>query len=280
MTVILDGKATASTVMEELKAWAEELKGKGVTPTLALVLVGDDKYSERYVKMKARRCGKIGVEARFHHLQEATQEELLSLIEELNGDPSVHGVMVQLPLPEGFDELATVEAIAPEKDVDGLSPATLGKLLMGEECFLPAGVEAIMELLRRYEIDAEGKHWVIAGLSNIVGKPLAALLTNMKASVTCCQASDPDLAGYARDADVLVVDVARKWAVTADMVKPGAVVIDNGNNYEGKKVYGDVDFEGAKEVASAITPVPGGVGPLLIAMLIRNTLKAAARSRV
>lgn len=280
MAVILDGRATASAVMEELKAWAEELKEKGVTPTLALVLVGDDKYSRRYVRMKVKRAEKVGVAAQFHHLQETTQEELLNLIEGLNMDPSVHGIMVQLPLPGGFDELATVEAISPEKDVDGLSPATLGKLLMGEECFLPAGVEAIIELLRRCDIDLEGRHWVIAGLSNIVGKPLAALLTNMKVAVTCLQADDPDLAGYARKADVLVVDVAQKWAVTADMVKRGAVVVDNGNNYEGRKVYGDIDFEGVKEVASAITPVPGGVGPLLIAMLIRNTLKAAARSIV
>ncbi len=280
MAVILDGRATASRVMEELKTWDDELKERGVTPTLALVLVGDDKYSLRYVKIKVRRCGEVGVEAQFHHLQETTQEELLGLIERLNGDPSVHGLMVQLPLPEGFDELETVEAISSEKDVDGLSPATLGKIMMGEECFLPAGVEAIIELLRRYGIDPEGKHWVIAGLSNIVGKPLAALLTNMEAAVTCCRADDPDLVRYSREADVLVVDVGRKWAITADMVKRGAVVVDNGNNYEGKKVYGDVDFEGVKEVASAITPVPGGVGPLLIAMLIRNTLKAAARSSV
>ncbi|KON29050.1 hypothetical protein AC482_07315 [miscellaneous Crenarchaeota group-15 archaeon DG-45] len=280
MTVILDGRETASTVMEELKEQSERLKEKGVTPTLALVLVGDDKYSMRYVKMKMSRCGEAGVEAQLHHLQETTQEELLNLIEKLNEDDAVHGVMVQLPLPEGFDELSTVEAISPEKDVDGLSPATLGKLLMGEECFPPAGVEAIIELLRRHDIAPEDKHWVIAGLSTIVGKPLAALLTNMNVSVTCLQADHPDLARYAREADVLVVDVGRKWAVTADMVKRGAVVVDNGNNYEGKKVYGDVDFDGVKEIASAITPVPGGVGPLLIAILIKNTLKAAARSSV
>lgn len=280
MTVILDGKETASAVMKELKAQAEELKENGVAPTLALVLVGGDKYSRRYVRMKARRAERVGVAAQLHHLQETTQGELLSLIEKLNGDPAVHGIMVQLPLPEGFDELATVEAISPEKDVDALSPATQGKLLMGEECFVPAGVEAIVELLRRYGVDPEHKHWVIAGLSNIVGKPLAALLTNMKTSVTCCQASNPNLSRYTREADVLVVDVARKGAVTADMVKRGAVVVDNGNNYEEGKVYGDVDLEGVKEVASAITPVPGGVGPLLIAMLIRNTLKAAAWSSV
>ncbi|MFQ6053741.1 MAG: bifunctional 5,10-methylenetetrahydrofolate dehydrogenase/5,10-methenyltetrahydrofolate cyclohydrolase [Candidatus Bathyarchaeia archaeon] len=278
MATILDGRAAASAVMEELKAWAEELRGKGVEPTLALVLVGDDKRSRRYVRMKVRRAELAGVEAQLHRVEEGTQEELLRLIDELNGDAGVHGIMVQLPLPEGFDELATVEAISPEKDVDGLSPATRGKLLMGEECFPPAGVEAIVELLRRHGIDPEHGHWVIAGLSNIVGKPLAALLANMEASVTCLHADHPELAKFTREADVLVVDVARKWAVTAEMVKPGAVVVDNGNNYEGRKVYGDVDFDGVKEVASAITPVPGGVGPLLIAMLIRNTLKAAARS--
>jgi len=278
MAVILDGRATASEVMEELGKRVEKLREGGVTPTLALILVGDDKYSRRYVNMKVKRAEGVGVAVQLHHLQEATQEELLDLIVRLNGDPSVHGIMVQLPLPEGFNELATVEAIAPGKDVDGLNPATLGKLLMGEDCFPPAGVEAIMELLRRYDIDPEGKHWVVAGLSNIVGKPLAALLTNIGVAVTCLQADQEDLVGYTRQADILVVDVARKWAVTAEMVKEGAVVLDNGNNYEGRKVYGDVDFEAVKEVASAITPVPGGVGPLLIAMLIRNTLKAAESS--
>ncbi|KON31250.1 hypothetical protein AC482_01410 [miscellaneous Crenarchaeota group-15 archaeon DG-45] len=278
MAVILDGRETADRVMEELETEAQALKGRGVTPAVALVLVGDDESSARYVRMKARRAEKAGVTAQLHHLTEATQEELLSLIQRLSQDPSVHGVMVQLPLPEGFDELSVVEAIPPEKDVDGLSPATLGKLLMGEECFLPAGVEAIIELLRRYDIDPEGKHWVIAGLSNIIGKPLAAVLTNMRVAVTCLQADNPYLARHAREADVLVVDVARKWAVTADMVKEGAVVMDNGNNYEGNKVFGDVEFEAVKEKASAITPVPGGIGPLLIAMLIRNTLRAAAKS--
>lgn len=281
MTAILDGSATATQVMEELKKLAVELKGKNINPSLALVLVGEDKFSKRYVETKVKRCEEVGVAAQIHSLPAGvSQKELIDLIRTLNSDPRIHGLMVQLPLPEGLDELATVEAISPVKDVDGLNPATLGKLLMGEECFPPAGVEAIMELLRRYAINPEGKHWVIVGLSNIVGKPLAALLTNMKASVTCCQADDPNMASYTRKADVLVVDVGRKWAITADMVQRGAVVIDNGNNYEGKKVFGDVDFEGVKGKVEAITPVPGGVGPLLIAMLIRNTLKAASRSKL
>jgi methylenetetrahydrofolate dehydrogenase (NADP+)/methenyltetrahydrofolate cyclohydrolase len=174
--------------------------------------------------------------------------------------------------------LEIVEAITPDKDVDGLSPSTLGKIMMGEECYLPAGVEAIVELLGRYEINPEEKHWVIAGMSNIIGKPLAALLGNMKVQVTFCQKDDPMLADYSKKADVLVTELFRKHAITVDMVKEGVTVIDNGNNYEGKKVYGDVDTEQVAEVASAITPVPGGVGPLLIAMLLRNTVKAAANS--
>jgi methylenetetrahydrofolate dehydrogenase (NADP+)/methenyltetrahydrofolate cyclohydrolase len=278
LAVILDGRATASEVMEELGKQAEALRGKGVTPTLALILVGDDRYSRRYVNMKVKRAEGVGVATQLHHLQEATQEELLNLVKGLSGDPSIHGIMVQLPLPEGYDELSTVEAIAPKKDVDGLNPATLGKLLMGEDCFPPAAVEAIMELLNRHNIDPEGKHWVIVGLSNIVGKPLAALLTNLNVAATCLQVEQENLTDYTKEADVLMVDVARKWAVTAEMVKEGAVVLDNGNNYEGRKVFGDVDFEVVKEVASAITPVPGGIGPLLIAMLIRNTLKAAESS--
>jgi len=277
LTVILDGRETASRVVEELKAKAGGLKAKGVTPTLALILVGGDEASLRYVNMKAKRCEEVGVNPQFHHLEHASQEQLLDLIESLNCDPSIHGIMVQLPLPKEFDELTAVAAISPEKDVDGLNPSTLGMLLMGEECFVPAGVEAIIELLRRYGIDPEHRHWVVVGLSNIVGKPMAALLANMKATVTCVQATNPDFAEYTRGADVLVVDVSRKWAITSDMVKKGAVVFDNGNNYEGKKVYGDVDFDAVKEAASAITPVPGGIGPLLITMLIRNTLRAAER---
>ena len=278
MAVILDGRATSSEVMEELGKQAEELRRKGVTPTLALILVGDDRYSRRYVNMKVKRAEGVGVATQLHHLQEATQDELLNLVKGLSEDKSIHGIMVQLPLPEGYDELLTVEAIAPKKDVDGLNPATLGKLLMGEDCFPPAAVEAIMELLKRHDIDPEGKHWVIAGLSNIVGKPLAALLTNFDVAVTCLQIEQENLSDYTKEADVLMVDIGRKGAITAEMVKKGAVVLDNGNNYEGRKVFGDVDFENVKGIASAITPVPGGIGPLLIAMLIRNTLKAAESS--
>jgi methylenetetrahydrofolate dehydrogenase (NADP+)/methenyltetrahydrofolate cyclohydrolase len=280
MTIILDGRAASSAIMEDLKAQARELKEKKITPTLALLLVGDDKHSAQYIDMKAERCREAGVEPQVHHLpSETAQSQILNLIERLNKEPSIHGIMVQLPLPKEIDEPTVVEAISPSKDVDGLSPMSLGKVLMGEEGFLSAGVEAIMELLHRHGINPEKKHWVIVGLSNIVGKPLAALLANMHVAFTCCGADEPELAENTRRADVLVVDVGRKWAITADLVKKGCVVLDNGNNYEGRKVYGDVDFEAVKEVASAITPVPGGIGPLLITMLVRNTIKAAAKAK-
>ncbi len=278
MAVILNGRETSDKIMEELGAKVVELKGKGVTPTMALVLTGTDKYSARYVQMKAKRAESIGIEARFHHLEETTTEEVAKLVKELSEDPAVHGVLVQLPVAEGLSELEIVEAIDPEKDVDGLTPSTLGKILMGEECLLPAGVEAIMELFRRYNLDPEGKHWVAAGFTNWLGKPLIALLANMNVRVTFCGKDDPEMPGLVKEADVLCTELFRKHAVTADMVKPGVIVIDNGNNYEGKKVYGDVDTDAISEKADAITPVPGGVGPLLITMLLSNTIKAAEKS--
>jgi methylenetetrahydrofolate dehydrogenase (NADP+)/methenyltetrahydrofolate cyclohydrolase len=278
MAVVLNGRETSDRILEELQAKVGELKGRGITPALALVLTGTDKYSARYVQMKAKRAESIGIEARFHHLEETTTEEAAKLVKKLSGDPAVHGVLVQLPVAEGLDELEIVGAIDPEKDADGLTPSTLGKILMGEECLLPAGVEAIMELFRRYDLDPEGKHWVVAGSTNWLGKPLIALLANMNVKVTFCGKDDPGMPELVKEADVLCTELFRKHAVTADMVKPGVIVIDNGNNYEGKKVYGDVDTEAVGEKAGAITPVPGGVGPLLITMLLSNTLKAAEKS--
>ncbi len=278
MGIVLDGRETSDKVMEELAAQVEELKAKGIKPTLALVLTGNDKYSRRYVRMKAKRAEELGMEARFHHLEETTTEEVVKLVEELCEDPEIHGALVQLPVTEGLDEGAIVEAVSPEKDVDGISPSTLGKILLGEECFLPAGVDAIMELFRRYEIDPEGKHWVVAGATNWLGKPLMALLSNMNVRVTFCNKDDPMVPELVKDADVLCTELFSKHAVTAEMLKEGVIVIDNGNNYEGKKVFGDVDTEGVSGKASAITPVPGGVGPLLVTMLMSNTVKAASRS--
>ena len=278
MAVVLNGRETSDTIMEELMAKVEELKGKGVTPTLALVLTGTDKYSRRYVRMKAKRAEKLGMEARFHHLEETTTEEVVELVEGLGADPQIHRVLVQQPVAEGLDEGALVEAVTPEKDVDGISPSTLGKVLLGEESFLPAGVDAIMELFRRYDLDPEGKHWVVAGSTNWLGKPLIALLSTMNVTASFCGKDDPKMFELVKEADVLCTELYKKHAVTADMVKEGVIVIDNGNNYEGKKVFGDVDYEAVSEKAGAITPVPGGVGPLLVTMLMNNTVKAAAKS--
>ena len=278
MAVVLNGRETSEAIMEELMAKVEELKGKGVTPTLALVLTGTDKYSRRYVRMKAKRAEKLGMEARFHHLEETTTEEVVELVEGLCADPQIHGVLVQLPVAEGLEEGAIVEAVTPEKDVDGISPSTLGKVLLGEESFLPAGVDAIMELFRRYDLDPEGKHWVVAGSTNWLGKPLIALLSTMNVTASFCGKDDPKMPELVKEADVLCTELYKKHAVTADMVKEGVIVIDNGNNYEGKKVFGDVDYEAVSAMAGAITPVPGGVGPLLVTMLMNNTVKAAAKS--
>jgi len=276
MAVILDGKATTKTVMEEITSEVSRLTEAGITPGLALVLTGDNEYSARYVRLKKKRADKVGLYCEFHHFEQTTTPELVAFIEKLNKDPKIHGIMVQLPLAEGLDELKVVDAIAPEKDVDGLSPNTLGRLLMGEECYLPAGVEAIMELFKRYNLDVEGKHWLVAGETNYLSKPLAAYLMNKKVRVTQVGPKCPHIPELAKTADVISTELFSKHKITADMVKEGVIIIDNGNNYEGKKVYGDVDPE-AYEKASAYTPVPGGTGPMLIAMLLRNTVKAASK---
>ena len=276
MPVVLDGRETTSKVMEELTAEVAELVEKGTTPGLALVLTGEDKYSARYVKLKKKRAEKVGMYCEFHHLEQTTDEELVALVEKLNEDPKIHGIMVQLPLAEGLDELKAVDAIDPEKDVDGLSPNTLGKVLMGEDCYTPAGVEAIIELFKRYDLDVEGKHWLVAGETIFLSKPLAAYLMNKKARVTQAGPKCPHIPELAKSADVISTEMFKKHAITADMVKDGVIIIDNGNNYEGKKVFGDVD-PAVLEKASAYTPVPGGTGPMLIAMLLRNTLKAASK---
>lgn len=276
MVVILDGKETSVKIVEEVKVEVEALKAKGVNPTLALILIGTDPGSTRYINLKVKRAEEVGIVTQFHHLETATTEQVVSLIKKLNIDPKINGVMVQLPAPKEVDEGKIVEAIAPEKDVDGLSPVTFGKIILGEKSFLPAGVEAIMELFKRYDIDPEGKHWVVAGLTSWLGKPMVGLLLNKKVEVTAFAAGDLRMQEFVKQADVLCIEVSKKGAVAAEMVKKGAVIVDNGNNYEDKKVFGDVDYEGVSLIASAITPVPGGVGPLLITMLLRNTVKAAS----
>lgn len=276
MTTVLDGKATTATVMEELTAEVAKLSEKGVVPGLALVLTGTDENSARYVRLKKKRAEKVGIYCEFHQLEETTDEELGALVEKLNKDPKIHGIMVQLPLAEGLDELKVVDTIDPKKDVDGLSPNTLGKLLMGEECYPPAGVEAIMELFRRYEIDPNRKHWVIVGSSNFLSKPLTAYVMNLSSNVTQVDDNCPHIAKRIKEADVISTEIQKKHFVKPDMVKEGVIIIDNGNVYEGKYVFGDVDPE-VYEKSSAYTPVPGGTGPMLIAMLLRNTVKAASK---
>ena len=280
MTIILDGKATTNKIMEELYTQVQQMKKTGITPGLALILTGTDKNSSRYVKLKKKRAEKIGIYTEFHQLEVTTQEELMQLIEDLNNNPNIHGIMLQLPLDEGLDELEAVNAIHTEKDVDGLSPNTLGKILMGEDAYMPAGVDAILELLNRYKIDFEGKHWVVLGSSNFLSKPLIAALTNKKVKISFCREDDPEFAKLVKNADVLSTELFKKHAITSNMIKDGAIIIDNGNNYEGKKVYGDVDYDEVMKMASAITPVPGGTGPMLIGMLLKNTILAAKKSSV
>ena len=280
MVTILDGKATAIILMEELSNQVDLLKKAGVTPGLALILTGTDKNSSRYVKLKKKRAEKIGIYTEFHQLGKTTQEDLINLIENLNKKTSIHGIMLQLPLHEGLDELAAVNAIHTEKDVDGLSPITLGKILMGEDAYMPAGVDAILELLKRYEININGKHWVVLGSSNFLSKPLIAALTNKKVKISFCREDDTEFSKLVKNADILSTELFKKHTVTADMIKDGAIIVDNGNNYEGKKVYGDVDYDEVMKKASAITPVPGGTGPMLIGMLLKNTIIAAKKSSV
>jgi methylenetetrahydrofolate dehydrogenase (NADP+)/methenyltetrahydrofolate cyclohydrolase len=247
MIVILDGREASSKVMERVEEEIEELKSRGVTPGLALIVTGTDKFSIRYVNMKKKRAEGVGIETLHYHLEDPTQEELLELIHQLNVDPKVHGIMVQLPLAEGLDELETVEAILPEKDVDGLTPTTLGRILMGEDAYLPAGVEAIMELFRQYNLDPEDNHWMVLGSSNFLSKPLVAHLANLNVEVTFLHEDDPKIPQMVGEADVISTELYKKHFITPDMVKEGVIVIDNGNNYEGRKVYGDVDTEAVKE---------------------------------
>jgi methylenetetrahydrofolate dehydrogenase (NADP+)/methenyltetrahydrofolate cyclohydrolase len=277
MVTILDGRATTEKVMEEVSLEIEELKTRNITPGLALVLTGTDKYSARYVKLKKRRAEKYGIYVEFHHLENPTQQELEDLIHKLNKDTKIHGIMVQLPLAEGLDELGAVDSIDPKKDVDGLSPNTLGKILIGEEAYPPAGVAAIMELFKRYDIEPGNKHWVVIGSSNFLSKPLVAYLLNMKIRVTWTSENCPHVPELLKNADVISTEIFKKHFVKANMVKQGVIVIDNGNTYEGKKVFGDVDTEEVSKVASAITPVPGGTGPMLIAMLLKATVQAASK---
>lgn len=275
MATILDGKALAAKVKEQVKQEAEGLARK---PGLAVIIVGNNPASRVYVNSKRKDCEECGFLSEEYALpEETTQQELITLIQKLNGRQDIDGILCQLPLPDGIDEEAVLMAISPEKDVDGFHPMNMGALLVGKEGFLPCTPYGIMEILDAYGIDPKGKRCVVIGRSNIVGKPMALLLLQRHGTVTICHSRTQDLGEVCRTADILVAAVGKVNVVTSDMVKPGAVVIDVAmNRNEAGKLCGDVDYPAVKEVASAITPVPGGVGPMTRAMLMKNTTQAAA----
>lgn len=275
---LLDGKAMSAELREELALRVQRLKGKGVTPGLAVILVGDDPASQIYVKNKELGCQQVSIHSVTIRLPEtASQAELEAQIDKLNADASIHGILVQLPLPQGLDEAAALARILPEKDVDGFHLLNAGRLFTGQQGVVACTPKGAMEMLHRTGIDLSGKEAVVVGRSNIVGKPMAMLLLQENATVTICHSRTANLAEHTRRADVLVAAVGKPRFITADMVKPGAVVIDVGINRMDGKVVGDVDFDAVREVASWITPVPGGVGRMTITMLLANTIEAAER---
>ncbi len=284
---IIDGKEIASCVRGEVAAKVEGLKARGISPCLAVVLVGENPASVSYVTGKQKALAEVGMSDRSLHLPESTgEEELLRIVGELNSDPSVHGILVQLPLPKHIDEEKVLLAIDPEKDVDGFHPMNVGNLVIGKKAFLPCTPHGIIVLLEKMGIQTNGKHAVVVGRSNIVGKPLALLLARKETNctVTICHTGTKNMAEITRQADILIAATGRPHTVTREMVKPGATVIDVGVNRipddskkSGFRLVGDCDYEDIKEVADYITPVPGGVGPMTIAMLMFNTLEAAER---
>jgi methylenetetrahydrofolate dehydrogenase (NADP+)/methenyltetrahydrofolate cyclohydrolase len=278
--VILDGKAVAEKVQAEVRTGVARLVAEqGVTPRLGVVLVGEDPASQVYVRNKKRSAESVGIATQdFLHPAGLTQADLLALLDRLNGDDAIHGVLLQLPLPKGLDEDEAVGRIAPHKDVDGLTPTNLGKLLAGKPMVVPCTPAGCLEVLDHYGAKLEGMEAVVVGRSRLVGKPLAQLLIARNATVTTCHTRTTDLAFHTRRADLVCVAAGRPRMVTGDMLKPGAWVIDVGvNRLPTGKLAGDVDFESAVNVAHAITPVPGGIGPMTIAMLMKNTLEAARR---
>lgn len=285
---IIDGVAIARSVREQVACDVERLSLEGIRPGLAVVLVGDDPASAVYVRSKGRACQEAGIHSVTIRLPaETSQTELLAQVDALNADPEIHGILVQMPLPRHLDADAVIRRIRPDKDVDGFHPVNVGKNLIGErDCFVPCTPAGVQELLTRSGVATRGAECVIVGRSNIVGKPMMALMVQShegaNSTVTVCHSATRNLAAHVRRADILIAAVGRPEMITGDMLRPGAVVIDVGINRvedpsapRGYRLVGDVDFESAKEVASLITPVPGGVGPMTIAMLLRNTVKAA-----
>lgn len=278
---LLDGKQIAKDYRQGLKDQVEVLKSKGYTPKLSVILVGNDGASQSYVRSKKKAAEKIGMISEIVHLSEDTSEEdVLSELERLNNDDSVSGILVQVPLPKQVSEQKVLEAINPEKDVDGFHPNNIGKLYIDEQTFVPCTPLGIMEILKHADIDIEGKNAVVIGRSHIVGQPVSKLLLQQNATVTILHSRSKDMASFIKEADIVVSAVGKPELVTKDMVKEGAVIIDVGNTPdENGKLKGDVAFDEVKEVASAITPVPGGVGPLTITMVLNNTLLAEKMRR-
>ena len=287
---IIDGKQVAADMRAELTEEVTKMRAAGTTPGLGVILVGEDPASKSYVSAKEKACDEIGIYARDIRLSaETSQEELIAEVEKLNNDPAIHGILVQLPLPKHINESAVIDTIIPAKDVDGFTPVNVGNLVIGEECFMPCTPHGVVQLLARSGVEISGSHVVVVGRSNIVGKPVANMLLqkkeNANATVTICHTGTKDMASFTRQADILIVAAGRPNTVTADMVKDGAAVIDVGVNRvedatrkRGYRLVGDVDFDSVKEKASLITPVPGGVGPMTITMLMVNTVESARRT--
>lgn len=280
MAHIINGKEISAQIREEIKSEVALLTSQGNRPGLAVILVGDDPASAVYVRNKKKACEDTGIYSRTYELPaETTEEELLSLVKELNADPEIHGILAQLPLPKHLNEDIIINAIDPSKDVDAFHPVNVGKIMIGDYDFLPCTPAGVMALLEKSGIDCAGKECVVIGRSNIVGKPQAMLLLHANGTVTVCHSRTKNLAEVTKRADILVVAIGKADFVTADMVKPGAVVIDVGMNRKADgKLTGDVDYASVEPIASYITPVPGGVGPMTITMLLKNTVKAAQKS--
>ena len=290
MTKLILGKDVSAEIYAELRQRIEALKSRGVVPGLAVVLVGDDPASQVYVRKKGEMCEELGMKSVTVRMPaDTTQEQLMAKVDELNNDPSIHGFLVQLPLPSHLDEEMVINAIDPKKDVDCFHPSNVGRVLIGDPDFLPATPAGVQQMLIRSKIDTSGKHVVVVGRSNIVGKPMAAMMVQKgigaDSTVTVVHSRTKDLAAITRQADILIVAIGKPRFITADMVKEGAVVIDVGTNRiddpthpKGSRLVGDVDFDNVKEKTSAISPVPGGVGPMTICMLMANAVKAAEKA--
>lgn len=279
MATIIDGKELSKKLKEQMKDRVAQMRQQGIVPKLVVVLVGNNSASEVYVRNKHKACGEVGIESQVIKMpEETTQQELLDVVKGLNEDRTVDGILVQLPLPGQINEKVVLRSILPEKDVDGFHPVNVGLLSIGDDCYAPATPSGIIAMFKEYGIEIAGKHCVIIGRSNIVGKPMAALLLRHNATVTVCHSKTQNLGELTRQADIVIVATGHRHTLTADMVKEGAVVIDVGmNRNELGKLCGDVDFEEVKEKASFITPVPGGVGPMTITELLENTILAAQR---